>query len=202
MAEDKYRKSLLPDINFKGKKICVLSNYRTGSTFFIRETFLTNRIMPMGNWEHFNTNQNFNFLVQQLAIRNAFVFKLMPDQIDWHKDRFKTIIDECDQIIYLYRRDFTAQAKGWIAWNMAGDHDHHYGELKTYNIDVTQEIADKYIKQLQDNYSFMNYAFKKYGGEVYCMEDFPHQIPYSRKYNWKNDIKIPNYNTHKSVFRT
>ena len=39
-----YRDSLLPDYKFKGRKVCVLTNYRTGSTFFIRETFLTNRI--------------------------------------------------------------------------------------------------------------------------------------------------------------
>ena len=44
-----YRDSLLPEVKFKGKRICVLTNYRSGSTFFIRETFLTNRIAPMPN---------------------------------------------------------------------------------------------------------------------------------------------------------
>ena len=127
------------------------------------------------------------------SVNNAFA---------WHKDKFDTILQECDEIIFLYRRDFEAQAKGWIAWNMAGDHDHHYGDLRTYNIDVSQEVANKYIKELKDNYRFMNYAFKRYGGNVYCMEDFPHQIPYSRRYNWINDIQIPNYKTHKEVFRS
>lgn len=202
MDKDKYRKSLLPDIKFKGKKICVLTNYRTGSTFFIRETFLTNRIMPMGEWEHFNSNQNFNFLIQQLTERSAFVFKLMPDQINFSYNKYNDILGECDEIVYLYRRDFEAQAKGWIAWNIAGDHDHHYGEIKTYDVKVSQEQADKYSQQLIENYMFMKNSYKKFPGNVYCVEDFPHQIPYARRYTWDKDIKIPEFNTHKEVFRS
>ena len=104
--------------------------------------------------------------------------------------------------MYLYRREFEAQARGWIAWNMAGDHDHHYGELKRYDIKITQEVADKYCQELIDNYKFMNKSFKKFPGNVYCLEDFPIQVPYSRIYNWQSQIVIPNFNTHKQVFRT
>lgn len=197
-----YRDSLLPDIKFKGRKVCVLSNYRTGSTFFIRETFLSNRIIPMGDWEHFNNNKNFAFLLDELKQRTAFVFKLMPDQIQMDQAKYNDILGQCDEIVYLYRRDFEAQARGWIAWNMAGDHDHHYGELKRYDINITQEVADKYCQELIDNYKFMNKSFKKFPGNVYCLEDFPIQIPYSRLYNWQTEITIPNFNTHKEVFRT
>lgn len=197
-----YRDSLLPDAKFKGKKVCVLTNYRTGSTFFIRETFLTNRIMPMGEWEHFSTNDTFKQSLNQLNQRSAFVFKLMPDQIQLDQSKYNDILGECDEIVYLYRRDFEAQARGWIAWNISGDHEHHYGEHKLYNIQVNQELADKYSQQLIDNYKFMNKSFKKFPGTVYCLEDFPIQIPYSRVYNWQSEITIPNFNTHKEVFRS
>jgi len=197
-----YRDSLLPDIKFKGRKVCVITNYRTGSTFFIRETFLTNRIMPMGDWEHFNNDKNFNYLLHELKQRTAFSFKLMPDHIQLDKEKYHKILSQCDELVYLYRRDFEAQARGWIAWNMSGDHDHHYGELKRYDIKLTQEEADKYTNQLIDNYKFMNWSFKKYPGNVYCLEDFPLQVPYSRIYNWQSDITIPDFNTHKEVFRS
>ena len=197
-----YRDSLLPDIKFKGRKVCVLTNYRTGSTFFIRETFLSNRIMPMGDWEHFNNNKSFEFLLDELKQRTAFVFKLMPDQIQLDEAKYNDILGECDEVVYLYRRDFEAQARGWIAWNISGDHEHHYGEHKLYNIKLDQEQADKYSQQLIDNYKFMNKSFKKFPGNVFCLEDFPIQIPYSRVYNWQSEIAIPNFNTHKQVFRT
>lgn len=197
-----YRESLLPDAKFKGRKICVITNYRTGSTFFIRETFLTNRIMPMGDWEHFNTDKNFDFLVNELQNRSAFTFKLMPDHIQLDKDKYNKILSECDEIVYLYRRDFEAQARGWIAWNVSGDHEHHYGELKRYDINITQEQADVYTNQLIDNYKFMKYSFKTFPGAVFCLEDFPIQVPYSRIYNWQSTITIPNFNTHKELFRS
>ena len=198
-----YRDSLLPEATFKGKKVCVLTNYRTGSTFFIRETFLTNRIMPMGDWEHFNnTDKDFNELLYELTQRNAFVFKLMPDQIQLDKAKYNDILGQCDEIVYLYRRDFEAQAKGWIAWNISGDHEHHYGEYKKYDIKLSQQQADKYINQLIDNYMFMKQSFKKFPGAVYCLEDFPIQLPYTRIYNWQCDITIPNFNTHKELFRS
>lgn len=201
-VKEGYRKSLLPDVKFKGKKICVLTNYRTGSTFFIRETFLTNRILPTEEWEHFNTKQTFEQSLQDLKDRDQFVFKLMPDQIDLDKTKLKKVFDECDEIIYLYRRNFEAQARGWIAWNLSGDHEHHWGESKTYQIKVTQDLADWYSNELMDNYKFMSYAFKTRSGPVHVLEDFPIQVPYSRMYKWENNVTIPDFNTHKELFRS
>ena len=126
-VKEGYRDSLLPDVKFKGKKICLLTNYRTGSTFFIRETFLSNRILPTEEWEHFNTDKSFEESLQILKDRDEFVFKIMPDQIDLDKTKLKKVLNECDEVIYLYRRDFEAQARGWIAWNLSGDHEHHWG---------------------------------------------------------------------------
>lgn len=127
---------------------------------------------------------------------------MMPDHIDHSIIKLDKLATVCDEFIYLYRRDFEAQARSWIAWNIAGDHDHHWGEMKEYNIDITQQVADRYIQELIDNYQSMNYAFKKYPGTVYCLEDFPVKTPYDRKYNWINKITIPDFNTHKEVFRS
>ena len=195
------RQSYLPDIKFRGKRICIICNYRTGSTFFIRETFLGNRINPTGNWEYFNDNRDFNFALEQLTIPSKFVFKLMPDHIDHSLVKLDKLSTICDEFMYLYRRDFEAQARSWIAWNMAGDHEHHYGKVKEYNIDVTQEVADRYTQQLIDNYKSMRYAYQKYPGKVYCLEDFSVKIPYDRRYIWKNEISIPSFNVNKEVFR-
>ena len=142
------RPSYLPHILFKGKKVCVLTNYRTGSTFFIQETFLTNRIAPTGDWEYFNDDRDFDFALNQLKIPNKLVFKMMPDHIDHSPVKLSKIATVCDEFMYLYRRDFDAQAKSWIAWNVSGDHEHHWGEMKEYDIQISQADADVYIQQL------------------------------------------------------
>lgn len=193
--------SELPHIKFNGKKICLLTNYRTASTYFIRETFFTNKIPPTGNWEHFN-QRNFLTAYKELKHVNKFILKLMPDQIDLAYEKFEAINTICDEIIYLYRRDFEAQAKSWLAWNLSGDYEHHWGEEKQFDIKTTQEVADAHTQQLIDNYKFIKTIFKKYPGSVYCMEDFPIYRPYNRKYNWINEVKIQPFNTHKEVFRS
>lgn len=201
MKHPKDKESELPLIKFKGKKICLLTNYRTASTYFIRETFFTNKIPPTGNWEHFN-NRNFLKAYKELKPVNKFIFKLMPDQIDHAYEKFEAINTLCDEIVYLYRRDFEAQAKSWIAWNLSGDHDHHWGDEKQFSINATQPIADMYSNQLIENYNFIRNMYKKYPGPVYCMEDFPVNKPYNRTYNWLSEIKIQPFNTHKEVFRS
>ena len=201
MKQTANKKSELPLIKFKGKKICLLTNYRTASTYFIRETFFTNKIPPTGNWEHFN-NRNFLKAYKELKPVNKFILKLMPDQIDHAYEKFEALNTLCDEIVYLYRRDFEAQAKSWVAWNLSGDHEHHWGEEKQFNISTTQAVADVYTNQLIENYKFMKQIFKKYPGSVYCMEDFPVQRPYNRKYNWLDEVKIQPFNTHKEVFRS
>jgi len=190
----------LLDIKFNGKRICLVTNYRTGSTFFIRETFKVNKIPPTENWEHFNSKrtfaQNFNLLQRS----QSFIFKLMPDQIDHSLTGIKLIEDRCDELIYLYRRNFVSQASSWIAWNLTGDHDHHWGENRTYEVEPTQEIADKYTNQLLENYQSMKYIYNQYPGRVFCLEDFPNQYPYNRNYKWQSKVKIPSFNVQKEVF--
>jgi len=124
----------------------------------------------------------------------------MPDQIDHSLTGIKLIEDRCDELIYLYRRNFVSQASSWIAWNLTGDHDHHWGENRTYEVEPTQEIADKYTNQLLENYQSMKYIYNQYPGRVFCLEDFPNQYPYNRNYKWQSKVKIPSFNVQKEVF--
>jgi hypothetical protein len=55
--------------------------------------------------------------------------------------------------------------------------------------------------QLLRNYEFMKEAYKKYPGAIHCLEDFPNKRPYARQYTWQSDIKIPQFNVTKEVFR-
>ena len=84
----------------------------------------------------------------------------MPDQIDHAYEKFEAINTLCDEIVYLYRRDFDAQAKSWIAWNLSDDHEHHWGEEKEFSINATQPVADVYSNQLIENYKFMKTIYK------------------------------------------
>ena len=98
MKQSAIKKAELPLIKFKGNKICLLTKYRTASTYFIRETFCTNTIPPTGNWEHFN-NRNFLKAYKELKPINKFIFKLMPDQIDHIYEKFEAINTLCDEIV-------------------------------------------------------------------------------------------------------
>jgi hypothetical protein len=193
-------KECLLDIKFKGKRVCLVTNYRTGSTFFIRETFKVNKIPPTPNWEHFNSTKSFNESFNLLRKGPSFIFKLMPDQIDHSVSGIKQIANRCDEMVYLYRRDFVAQASSWVAWNLTGDHEHHWGEDRMYEVEPTQEIADKYTNQLLENYQSMKYIYNQYPGKVFCLEDFPNQYPYNRNYKWMSKVSIPKYNVQKEVF--
>lgn len=190
----------LLDVKFTGKRVCLVTNYRTGSTFFIRETFKVNRIPPTENWEHFNTKRSFEESFKLLQRSPSFIFKLMPDQIDHSLSGIKKIASVCDEIVYLYRRNFVAQASSWIAWNLTGDHEHHWGENKSYKVEPTQEIAGQYTDQLLQNYQSMKYIYNQYPGRVFCLEDFPNQYPYNRSYQWMSKVNIPKYDVQKEVF--
>ena len=192
----------LAHIKFKGKRICLLTNYRTGSTFFLRETFQNNQLPLPDDWEYFN-QRNFLQAYKKIKRHPEFIFKLMPDQIQHNFEKLDALKGICNQFVYLYRRDFEAQARSWIAWNVSGDHDYHWGnKTRIYDIDVTQHTANRYIDQLIKNYMFIKEIYKKYPDDVYCLEDFPFQKPYTRKYNWISDIVIPPFNPHKEVFRS
>ena len=73
--------------------------------------------------------------------------------------------------------------------------NHNFSVEKDFNLKLGE------VKKI-DNYKFMKESFKKFPGNVYCLEDFPIQIPYSRIYNWVSDVSIPNFNTHKELFRS
>ena len=86
--------------------------------------------------------------------------------------------------------DFETQARSWSAWLQSRDHNHHYGKLKQYDIEVDQQYFDQQTEILENNYKFLEQVYVKYPGTVYCLEEFTNQKPYDREYNWVNPIKL------------
>lgn len=129
-------------------KICVITNFRTGSTSFTLlkaeehgapykgEMFTpTNRPYSLGQakatWEvhnflmHLSTEekdriQSTDFFIDQLEYGHPCCFKLMNKQI-WQPEKIERMLKSIDKIYYLYRRDFMAQLKSWIAVRQKGD---------------------------------------------------------------------------------
>lgn len=179
------------------KSLCLVCNYRVGSTNTIR----SGRKGMANGWELFGdkrgilpTRENIlkqnmdhvDGLIDRISKKPTF-FKLMGDHILWDAAIMDRIAEVCD-VEYLYRRDFAAQAYSWTAWlkSPANSHNHHYGETRTYDIDASQEFFDEQTDVLGANYLFLVTTYNRYPGKIQALEDFPKQNPYTRKYNWIN----------------
>jgi hypothetical protein len=175
-------------------KCMVITNYRTGSTSFTEEN---SRAQALYNrYEFINNAPSLQSIENILKKSGRFLFKLMPDQIGYNSDIIKRLKVYCNEIIYLYRKDYKQQVKSWIAWNESGDHAYHYGnKFKTYNIDVSQKDADKYADTIYKNNEALKEFYDLYPGSVYAYEDIHDNNPYTRQYNWKTMPTIKNYNT-------
>ena len=172
----------------------VITNYRTGSTCFTEKNSRVNKLYNM--YEFINDAPNLQVVENTLKKCTRFVFKVMPDQIDYNADIIKRLKVYCNEIIYLYRKDYKQQVKSWIAWNESGNHDHHYGNAYTpYNIDVSQTHANKSADTIYKNNQALKEFYNLYPGSVYAYEDIHDNNPYTRQYNWKTIPSIKNYNT-------
>jgi len=175
--------------------ICLLCNYRVGSTNTVKGL----QAQGYGNnrWEVFgdarkiyptadNINQGHSSHIQPIVEslkQGRNVYKLMGDQINFDMNVIEQLA-ETSRFAYLFREDFEAQVKSWVAWLTTGDHNHHYGENRNYNVDVTQEFFDAQADVLKRNYEFLEEVFKKYPGDILCLENFPTKRPYNRSYTW------------------
>jgi len=129
------------------KKICVVTNYRTGSTAFTllkheeygvpygAEAFAPQRPEGLGRipsrreimdgykifqYEILDLIQSTpNYITELQRDNTEICFKIMPNQID--SGHLREVVKACDKVYYLYRRDFIAQCKSWIAVRRFGD---------------------------------------------------------------------------------
>lgn len=133
-------------------------------------------------------------------------FKIMPNQSTLG---LETWIKSVDKHVYLYRRDFQAQARSWISihetldWGNNGfKNDKHRGEhgaTVMHHIDPHPSKIQRLTNQLIKNWEIIREIYKKFPGEVYCLEDRP-QAPYNKKYIWASEPDIPDYDIE-SIFR-
>lgn len=176
--------------------ICLLCNYRVGSTNTVKD--IVARSGATNRWEVFgdarkiyptadNIEQGKSDHIQPVldSLKNGNnVFKLMGDQINWNLEVIDQIAEN-SVFVYLFRQDFEAQVKSWVAWLVTYDHNHHYGETRNYDVDVTQEFFDAQARILKANNKFLEHVYARYPGQITCLENFPVQKPYNRSYDWK-----------------
>lgn len=195
-------------------KILVITNYRCGSSYYGHTLAAKLKLANYGEILNSN-NKNGTATVpgtashrEKLNTLSDGVYKIMPDQVcdvpleEW--------IDAVDLHVFLYRRDFIAQAKSWIAINETNDWYNNglvgnpftgkYGTLVTHTIAPSQEIADRRTQQLIGNWETIRTVYECYPSEVVCLEDFNYTKPYNKKYIWESEIQIADYDTE-SIFK-
>lgn len=132
-------------------RVCVVTNFRTGSTSFTliksdiyklpykAELFSHEKPSSLGSipsrgelvanmraLKYADLIQSDANLLHELK-RNQACFKIMPSHFKNERKDHTSIMHEVlqnvDKIYYLYRRDFIAQVKSWIAVRLYGDFD-------------------------------------------------------------------------------
>ena len=179
-----------------GDRTIVLTNYRTGSTSFVSKNCSKNTV---NHWEIVNTQKNKLHNVHSILQQNKpYITKIMPDQLQEDWDYLDKFIECCDQVVYLYRKDFTAQCLSWIAmqhlkdWGTRPQGKSNWIER---TIDIDQQFADEHTEVIRSNNDALQTLYKKYPGKVYAYEDIQDNDPYKRKYNWIYTPHIEPYNT-------
>jgi len=131
-----------------------------------------------------------------------WIAKIMPDQFDYDIDKFNNLKKEADLIVYLYRENFEAQCKSWIAANKKQMWDYKFkpNYKKQFNLSVDHTYCNKWIDILVNNYDFIKQIYKTNKGPVHTLESFENTQPYPVSYNWNMEPRIPTYNV-KNIFK-
>ena len=188
------------NIKYRDKRICIITNYRTGSSSFSSTISNLNKNTALG--EYFNTvSSDGKGLNLDKAFRNIlsmarYVIKVMPDQLKYDIESLTKIISSSDRTIYLYRRDFVSQAKSFLAARSTNSYSiTGYKELdqspesSIINVPVlTDEFIQDSIKILINNYILMAQCYTLFPGDIYCLEDFTNQNPYKKHINWSQEL--------------
>ena len=222
--------------------VCVITNFRCASTSFTLlkseeydlpykgELFSHERPYRIGDvpakWEleEFTYKERDEItkdvnLLREIQKGEPCCFKLMPRHIKNEALR-EELIQSVDKIYYLYRRDFRAQMKSWIASRMKGDwdqtgfkvvtdrHRDHIQRQKEIHLGRLgkKEKVKRHIKiqpiptletlslEIKRNYTKMSELYKKFPGELVCMEDYfsgDKYNPYNVETILENEIDIP-----------
>ena len=187
-------------IDKKLSKCLVITNYRTGSTSFCIENGRKNNLINL--FELLNDKNSYKDIDEAskvLEYTDNFIVKVMPDQFAYNYANLEQIMKHCDQVVYLYRKDFKAQCLSWIAmqhlqdWNVKPQEKSQYAV--NHIVDIDQAFADTHSKLIRDNNDFIKECIKRYPAPVYAYEDINNGKPYKRSYDWKYMPFIKDYNT-------
>lgn len=189
---------------YKEKKICIFTNYRTGSSFLNQRIGFINGTKTFGEMFSYyqvkNNLESFDEHLSHLNSNSKFVLKLMADHLSYDKDKLEQVLTSCDKIVYLYRKDFKAQAMSYIAASITNTYSITglKENLQNHRIitvpQVPQQQIDSYVDVLKNNYLSMSYFFNKIPGELICLEDFEIKKPYQKTISWIGEVpEIPEF---------
>lgn len=194
------------NIKYNEKKICVVTNYRSGSSSFCTALSDFNKLPNLG--EYFNlasydgTGFTIDKALRNLYSMNKYVLKIMPGHLRHNPELLNNVLSHADKVIYLYRRNFVAQVKSLLAADSTNSFCvngyKEYDQSPENSIIKVPELSNSFIQKhidiLKNNYLVMADCLKKFPGEVFCLEDFPKQNPYRTTILWTKEVtNIPNF---------
>jgi len=188
------------NIKYRDKKICIITNYRTGSSSFITTISDLNKNPSLGEYFSKVSYDGRGFTIDK-AFRNVlskprYIVKVMPDHLRYNIELLTTIITNSDRIIYLYRRDFVSQVKSFLAAKSTNS----YSVTGYKELDQTPEnsivkvpvLSTEFIQEathiLINNYLAMAECYRLFPGDIYCLEDFANQNPYKKQNIWAQEL--------------
>lgn len=194
------------NIRYKEKKICIVTNYRSGSSSLCTAIADVNKLPNLGEYFNIATYDGTGFTIDKalrnLYSMNRYVLKVMPGHLRHNPDLLSTVLSHADKVIYLYRRNFASQVKSLLAANSTNSFCINgyteYDQSPETSIVRVPELSEAFIQEniniLKNNYLVMADCFKKFPGEIFCLENFPKQNPYRTTIIWKKEVKdIPDF---------
>lgn len=106
------------DVPYKGEMFSRPRPYGIGQAMANVE--IVNLKVPMDDAEK-DKRTSEEFFIHQLENNFPCCFKYMPHQLENVEENFDKLMQNVDKVYYLYRRDFMAQCKSWIAVRRIGD---------------------------------------------------------------------------------
>ena len=175
--------------------IVLLSNYRVGSSTFIKElSAQTNKKYQLeftGEYLHPEASARYRRPSEDIEI-----YKIMPDQIQpGFDDEFcLDYLDKAQEIIYLLRKNFTEQVLSHAVADLTGEwHPISISNTpRDISVDINEFKKNEII--LLRNLESQSNFYKRYPGKIIYLED-----RYDTEQKYKSKINVLNHDELKST---
>jgi hypothetical protein len=154
-----------------------------------------NKVIGMG--EYF-TGVKYKLYSYEKAFKSissmkTYAIKLLADQVDFNDDQIESVLNISDKIIYLYRKDYISQVLSYISATETSSYALGFNDTRQDVVEVvvpkiTEDTIKEYETLLRNNYLKMSQMFKKYPGQLVCLEDLT-QKPYKNKIIWSQPVE-------------